>query len=460
MNSTVKVGIMTLIAAALLSYMVFIIGDFSFSEKGYEFIISFYSVNGLSKGSTVSMSGVKIGKVTSIEIRDDQVLVKAYIQDKQLRIRRKSIFTISTAGLMGEKFVEIMPTRDYTSPYISFNDIVAGTDPTRMDELFEQGNVLIQKLQELTASAKDIIGDPELKENTRIMFRNARAASDRMNEIIVSVRNRSDRIVESLDNILHRVDTEIDQNREDIRQVVANFRLFSDRLSSITEDSREDFKEIIANVRSTTDRLDDMIAKLNKNDKMTDDLRNTIESLRDASDNAKEITREVKEIVADKEIRKKINTGLDDAHKLAQAVDKVFLNIRQTRVDFKYLLRYREDTETFISDINVDLYPSDKTFYRIGVEDIGGEDNLNFMVARGADTNLIKRGGIISSKVGLGFDYYLAKPIQLSVDLIDTTDSEVRFKAGYLMTDNIRFELRVDDVADKHDVHFGIEYKF
>ncbi|MDD3145954.1 MAG: MlaD family protein [Candidatus Riflebacteria bacterium] len=460
MNSTVKVGIMTLISALLLSYMVFIIGDFSFSEKGYSFLISFYSVNGLSKGSTVSMSGVKIGKVTSIEIRDDQVFVNVYIQDNKLRIRRKSTFTISTAGLMGEKFVEIMPTRDYTSLYVNDGDVVAGTDPTRMDELFEQGNVLIQKLQELTASAKDIIGDPELKENTRIMFRNARLASDRMNEIINSVRNRSDRIVESLDNILHRVDGEIEKNREDIRSVVANFRLFSDRLSNITEDSREDFKEIIANVRSTTDKLDDMIAKLNKNDKMTDDLRTTIESLRDASDNAKEITREVKEIVADKEIRQKINTGLDDAHKLAQAVDKVFLNIRQTRIDFKYLLRYREDTETFISDLNVDLYPSDKTFYRIGVEDIGGEDNFNLMVARGADTNLVKRGGIISSKVGLGFDYYLGKPIQLSVDLIDTTDSEVRLKAGYLMTENIRFELRIDDAVDKRDVQFGVEYKF
>ena len=383
-----------------------------------------------------------------------------YIQKKKLHIRRKSTFTISTAGLMGEKFVEIMPTRDYTSPYVSDGEIVAGTDPTRMDELFEQGNVLIQKLQELTASAKDIIGDPELKENTRVMFRNARSASDKMNEIIASVRNRSDRIVESLDNILHRVDGEIEKNREDIRSVVANFRLFSDRLSSITEDSREDFKEIIANVRSTTDRLDDMIAKLNSNDKMTDDLRNTIESLRDASDNAKEITREVKEIVADKEIRKKINTGLDDAHKLAQAVDKVFLNIRQTRIDFKYLLRYREETETFISDLNVDLYPSDKTFYRIGVEDIGGEDSLNLMVARGADTNLVKRGGIISSKVGLGFDYYLGKPIQLSVDFIDTTDSEIRLKGSYLMTENIRFELRIDDAADRRDVHFGIEYKF
>ncbi len=460
MNSTTKVGIMTLIAASLLSYMVFVIGDLSFSEQGYSFFISFYSVNGLSKGSTVSMSGVKIGKVTNIEIRDDQVYVDVYIQDKKMRIRRKSIFTISTAGLMGEKFVEIMPTRDYSSPHVANNDVVPGTDPTRMDELFEQGNVLIQKLQELTASAKDIVGDPELKENTRIMFRNARNASDKMNDIISSIQKRSDSIVESLDNILKRVDDEIINNRDDIRAVVANFRLLSDRLSSMTEDSRTDVREIVSNVRSATDKLDSMIEELNRNNKMTDDLRNMIDSLKDASDNARVITQEVKEIVADKEIRKKINTGLDDAHKLAQAVDKVFLNIRQTRIDFKYLLRYHEDTESFFSDFIVDLYPSDKTFYRFGVDDVGGDDAFSFMVARDADTALVKRAGVISSKVGLGFDYYLADVIQLTADFIDTTDSEIRLKASYLMSDNIRFELRIDDATDKKDVNFGVEYKF
>ena len=460
MNSTIKVGLMTILAAALLVYMVFIIGDFSLGEKGYSFVISFYSVNGLNKGSTVSMSGVKIGKVEKIEIRDDQVYVYVFIREHDMHIRKMSTFTISTAGLMGEKFVEIMPTRDYSSPYVAEGEVVAGTDPTRMDELFEQGNVLIQKLQELTASAKDIIGDPELKENTRMIFRNARTASDKMNEMIASVRGRSDRIVESLDNILHKVDTEITQNRDEIRAMIANFRDFSERLSNIADDSRGDFKDIIANVRKTTERLDNMVEELNRNNEMTDDLRATIESIRDASNNAKEISREVKEIVADKEIKGKINRGLDDAHKLAQAVDKVFLNIRQTRIDFKYLLRYREENETFYSDLSVDFYPSDKTFYRFGVEDVGGEDHFNMMVARGADTNFIRRAGIISSKIGAGVDYLMAQDLALSVDFIDTTDSQVRFKAGYMINENIKFELRVDDVVDKRDVNFGLEYQF
>lgn len=451
---------MTLIAASLLGYMVFIIGEFSFGERGYAFTISFYSVDGLSNGSNVSMSGVRIGKVTNIEISDDQVLVGVYIRDKNIRVRRNSTFTITTAGLMGEKYVEIMPTRDFTSPYVSPNDTVAGTDPTRMDEIFEQGNILLQKLQELTDSARDIIDDPELKDNTRMLFRNARIASDRISEVALIVRNRTDEIIDGLESILSRIDQQLESNQQDIRDMIKNFKKFSLDLSDITKENRHELKQIVANITSTTKRLDHIMSELQKNNQLTDDLKATIESVRDASDNAKIITDEVREIIADKEIRKKISTGLDDAHRLAQAVDKVFLNIRQTRIDFKYLLRYHRKAEEFISDLNVDLYPSEKTFYRLGVEDVGGEDLFTLMAARDADTSLVKRGGIISSKVGLGIDYFMSNELGLSVDLVDVPDSEVRFKAGYRMNENVRFELRIDDLTDKKDVNFGFEYKF
>lgn len=460
MNQNLKVGLMTLLTSAVLIYMVYVIGDFSFSEKGYNFTISFYAVNGLSKGSNVSMSGVKIGKVTSIEIVDDQVYVHAYISDKKHHIRRKSTFTISSAGLMGEKYVEIMPTRDYTSPYVANGEVIAGTDPVRMDELIEQGSVLLQRLQELTASAKDIIGDPDLKEDTRTMFRNARNASDNINEITVSLRNRSDHIIESLDKILNSVSDEIDKNRKDIKQIVENFKKISDNIEKITGENKENLKEIIANVKSSTDKLDDMIAKLNENDKMTNDIRATMDSLKDASENAKEITKEVKEIIVDKDIKKQVSTTLDDAHKLAKAVDKVFLNIQQTRVDFKYLLRYHKDTEDFLSDINVDIYPNSTYFFRIGMEDVGNDNDINAMLARDADTRFIKRAGIMKSKVGIGVDYKVAKDLMLSVDLIDTKDSEVRLKASYLINEHITFELRLDDAADDEKINFGLEYVF
>lgn len=460
MNSTFKVGIITLIATFLLVYMVFIIGDIQLSERGYRFYVTFYSVNGLSTGASVSMAGVKIGKVENIEIRDDQVVVRCYVREKRHRIRNRNTFTIGTAGLMGEKFIEIVPTRDQSAPYVQNESVVEGTDPTRMEELFEQGNELLKKLQGLTASAKDIVGDPELKQSTRAIFKNAETASKNVNKIIESVQDRTDRIVEHLENVLRKVDEEVDANRQSIRDIVTNMKDFSKRIGDISSENRESLKDIVDNVKNVSDRLDKMIDELNRDQKLTNDVKSTVESLRKASENAKEITREVKEIVTEKDIRGKIKTGLDDAHKIAQAVDKVFLNIKQTRIDFKYLLRYNKEEDTFFSDLMVDIWPSEKSFYRVGVEDIGGDPLFNLMVARDPQQRLIKRAGVISSKVGLGVDYQWAQDITYSLDVIDTRDPTVRFTSGYAIRPGLKFQLRVDDVTDKKDVNFAIEYKF
>ena len=66
----------------------------------------------------------------------------------------------------------------------------------------------------------------------------------------------------------------------------------------------------------------------------------------------------------------------------------------------------------------------------------------------------------MKSKVGIGVDYKLAKDLTLSVDFIDTKDSEIRLKASYLINEHITFELRLDDAADDEKVNFGIEYVF
>jgi phospholipid/cholesterol/gamma-HCH transport system substrate-binding protein len=451
---------MTLVSAALLIYMVFIIGDIGLADHGYRFVITFYSVNGLTTGASVSMAGVKIGKVENIDIHDDQVWVHVLIKDKKHTIRRRSTLTIGTSGLMGEKFIDIIPTRDLTQPYVQPGKFVEGTDPMRMEEMFEQGNELLKKLQGLTLTAKDLIGDPELKQSTKAIFKNAELASRNMNGIIESVKLKTDSIVGNLDGILARVGTAIDENRENIREMIANMKDFSQKLSEISAENKESLGEIVENVKTVSDRLDKMITELNRDHAMTNNIRATVESLKKASDNAKEITREVKEIVTEQDIRTKIKTGLDDAHKIAQAVDKVFLNIKQTRIDFKYLLRYNKEKDMFFSDMLVDIYPTDNSFYRVGVEDIGGDPLFNLMLARDATKRLIKRGGVISSKVGVGFDYQWAEDISYSLDFIDTRDPTMRFTSSYLLRPGLKMQMRIDDIADKKNVNFAVEYKF
>ena len=460
MNENIKVGIMTLVTTLLLIFMIFKIGDLSIGEKGYNFTIAFYNVNGLNKGAPVRIAGVRIGKVTRIHLEDDLVYVNCHIDEKSRKIRRNCVFSILGDGLMGDKHVEITISRDFTAPYIEDSEVVTGTNLTTLDNLIDQGNIVLQKIQDLADSANDIIGDPDLKEDTRTIFRNARNASDNINEVTVSVRNKSDRIVENLDKLLNNVTEEVDRNRQDIKKIIENFRKISNNIEDISGGSKKDLKAIIANLRKTTDKLDDMISKLNENDKLTADVRATMDSLKDASENAKEITKEVKEIIVDKDIRKQISTTLDDAHKLAQAVDNVFLNIKQTRVDFKYMLRYHKETEDLLSDINIDIYPNESYFYRIGTENIGNGDDFNLMLVKDANTKFLKKIGLMKSKIGLGVDYKFGENLMLGVDVIDTKDTEIRVKASYIINEHVTFELRIDDAADKEQINFGLEYLF
>lgn len=460
MNENIKVGVMTLVTLSLLIFMVFKIGDLSLTEKGYEFTISYYNCTGLSKGSGVSMSGYRIGKVTGIQLREDMVYVHCYINDSNVHIRRNSTFTIAGEGLMGDKHVEIVPSRDYTAPYVANKEIIYGTTPMSLDQLVDQGHVLVQRLQELTSSAKDIIGDPVIKENTRAIFINARNSSDNIKEITDSIRGRSDHIIESLDKILKNVNSEIEKNRNDIKQIVENFRKISTDIDKITNGSRDNINTIIANLKATTDKLDNMIAKLNEGDKLTTDVKDTINSLKATSENAKEITREVKEIVVDKDVRAKLNTTLDDAHKLARAVDNVFVSIKQIRIELKYLLRYHKETEDFLSDLTLDVYKNPSSFFRLGIEDIGRENDVNAMIGLDADSKFIKRAGVIRSKVGIGFDYVLGKNLTLSADAIDTKKTELRLKAKFAFNDHVAFELRVDNATRDEEINFGLEYMF
>jgi len=226
-----------MVACALLIYMVFVIGDMALTERGYRFAITFYSVNGLTVGSSVSMAGVKIGKVESIEINDDQVFVYAYVREIRHRIRRRSTFTIGTAGLMGKNFVEIIPTR--TRIPLHLRQGGGGRHrSTRMEELFEQGNELLKKLQGLAVSAKDIVGDPELKASTKAIFKNAESASERVKDIIESVQKKTDSMVANLDDILKKARDEIEINRANIRGMITNLKDFSQRLNDVTDENR------------------------------------------------------------------------------------------------------------------------------------------------------------------------------------------------------------------------------
>ena len=76
-------------------------------DDGYEITAHFDDISGLKERSAVTMSGVRIGRVSKITFNTDtfEAVVKMRIESQYKNLPKDSSASIYTAGLLGEKYV-------------------------------------------------------------------------------------------------------------------------------------------------------------------------------------------------------------------------------------------------------------------------------------------------------------------------------------------------------------------
>ena len=106
-------GLFVLLGFAALFFLVTQITsrEFSLGDSGYRLTATFDQVGGLKPGAPVSMSGVTIGRVESIQYDFDEyrARVRLRIEHGYDRIPDDSDAGILTAGLLGGQYVGIGP---------------------------------------------------------------------------------------------------------------------------------------------------------------------------------------------------------------------------------------------------------------------------------------------------------------------------------------------------------------
>lgn len=77
---------------------------------GYPLLAEFRAAEGLSPGSDVRLSGVKIGSVTSLELnRENYFAIVGLAIEESVRLPEDSIAKIASDGILGGNFVAIDP---------------------------------------------------------------------------------------------------------------------------------------------------------------------------------------------------------------------------------------------------------------------------------------------------------------------------------------------------------------
>ena len=131
MSSSVKVGILTLIALTILLFTILWVKGRSFSSAE-RIEVQFKDVNGMRPGSGVQMMGLRVGQVEEIipvvSGESSYVKLRFVITEPGITIPKASMLSIQQSGLIGEQFLEITPPR-IRSVYIPvLNNNLLSTD--------------------------------------------------------------------------------------------------------------------------------------------------------------------------------------------------------------------------------------------------------------------------------------------------------------------------------------------
>jgi phospholipid/cholesterol/gamma-HCH transport system substrate-binding protein len=134
--SNVQLGVFVVIGLAFLLGALYLIGtNQNLFGKTFELRATFYNVNGLMKGNNVRFSGIDVGTIKKVEIvSDSSVNVTMVIEDNVHRfIKKNSIATVRTDGLMGNKLVNISNAHNPSNEMAEEGDMLGSIKPVETD---------------------------------------------------------------------------------------------------------------------------------------------------------------------------------------------------------------------------------------------------------------------------------------------------------------------------------------
>lgn len=197
MNSEVKVGLFVLVGSVLFGTAIFLLGDYSF-QKYYTINAEFSDVAGLPDKATVKLSGVWVGKIKKIYLKNDKVIVRLAILEG-VKIYRDAHFMVGSTSMIGSKFLQI-DQGSAAAGSIKNGDTVKGDDYVPLDR------AMAKAVTSLEGLVSDIRGEGRLSRDINEILNNLREVTGNVNELVRNTQPHAEKIAERMDSITAKID--------------------------------------------------------------------------------------------------------------------------------------------------------------------------------------------------------------------------------------------------------------
>lgn len=208
--------------------------------RHYRVVVNMANVGGLKEGAPVKMGGFQIGRVASIQIRPGGTDMEIVLDiDESQLLPRDSTAKVSTAGLVGDAFMEILPgksaeTIKRASTVAEAERIEAGPLPD-MSEILVKVNQFGDQLITLTANINDIVGDVQFRRNVKSLTTNIDAVSYQANLIL----QRSQNVVDNIERASQNVAVLTDALKDSAEKITGDVEKISDTVLRMAGQARD-----------------------------------------------------------------------------------------------------------------------------------------------------------------------------------------------------------------------------
>lgn len=180
-NLEIKVGaffILGLVAAAIL---IVTFGRFGqLNRANYSITAHFANSSGVIKNSQVLYRGAKVGTVAeSPAIGEGGQYVSLPLKIRSdIKIDKDSKFKIGVYGLLGDRFVDIIPPSVDSNSYLESGDVIKGSESKGFGDIAE-------RLDSISANVQNKLLTPELTEDVHETVKNAKNLLARMDKFML-----------------------------------------------------------------------------------------------------------------------------------------------------------------------------------------------------------------------------------------------------------------------------------
>lgn len=295
-SQKLRLGSFVILGTILFIAGVYLIGQRQdMFKKTFTLNSYFQNVNGLQKGNNVRYSGIDIGTVKNITMLNDSTIkVEMAIEEKIItHIKKNSIATIGSDGLVGNMIVNIVPGKG-ASETIENKDIITSYSKIGTDDILntlntssENAAILTSDLLKITNNItkgkgtigvllNDTIMAQDLKQsiaNLKMASRGASNTISELNSIVSSIKTDENTVLgmllndsisgKKLKHIVTNLETssiEIETLLNNVNTIVEDFNSSEGTYNYIVKDT-----SLVNSLKSTLENINEGTDKFNQN---------------------------------------------------------------------------------------------------------------------------------------------------------------------------------------------------